>query len=104
MPICRACIAVYNIIRLGKAGTGLPLIQIEAGMHAAIRWLERRPFQANDFYDIYHATSALPYCDVFLTEAFAGTILKNRPLAFGKVFGTDVVWTEGDALQLLRTL
>lgn len=96
--------AVYNIIRLGKAGTGLPLIQIEAGMHAAIRWLERRPFQANDFYDIYHATAALPYCDVFLTEAFAGTILKNRPLAFGKVFGTEIVWTEGDALQLLRAL
>jgi hypothetical protein len=96
--------AVYNIIRLGKAGTGLPLIQIEAGMHAAIRWLEHRPFQANDFYDIYHATAALPYCDVFLTELFAGTILKNRPLAFGKVFGTEIVWSEGDALQLLRTL
>ena len=96
--------AVYHIIRLGKAGTGLPQIQIEAGVHAAIRWTKQRAFEANDFYDIYHATAALPYCDVFLTEAFAGTILKNKPLAFGKVFGTEIVWTEDDALRLLRSL
>lgn len=96
--------AVYNVIRLGKAGTGLPQIQIEAGIHAAIRWLRHRAFQANDFYDIYHATAALPYCDVFLTEAFVGTILNNPPLALGKVFGTEIIWTEDDALRLLRTL
>jgi len=95
---------VYNLIRLGKAGTALPQIQIEAGIHAAIRSQEHRAFQANDFYDIYHATSALPYCDVFLTEAFAGTILKNPPLAFGKVFGTEIIWSDDDALRLLRTL
>jgi len=61
-------------------------------------------FQANDFYDIYHAIAALPYCDVFLTEAFVGMILNHPPLALGKVFGTEIVWTENDALRLLRTL
>jgi len=96
--------AVYNLIRLGKAGTGLPQIQIEAGIHAAIRWLKHRAFQANDFYDIYHATAALPYCDIFFTEAFVGTILTNPPLASGTVFGTEIIWAEDDALRLLRTL
>ena len=96
--------AVYHVIRLGKAGTGLPQIQIEAGIHAAIRWLKHRAFQANDFYDIYHATAALPYCDVFLTEAFVGTILNNPPLSLGKVFDTEIIWSEDDALRLLRTL
>ncbi len=101
---CQHRNVVYHLIRLGKVGTGLPQIQIEAGIHAAIRWQKHRAFQPNDFYDIYHATAALPYCDVFLTEAFVGTILNNPPLAFGKVFGTEIVWTEFDALRLLRTL
>jgi hypothetical protein len=46
----------------------------------------------------------LPYCDVFLTEAFLGTILKNRPLEFGALFGTEILWNEVEALRLLDAL
>lgn len=35
---------------------------------------------------MYHAAAALPYCNMFLTEAFMGTILKNPPLSFGTPF------------------
>lgn len=94
--------AVYNIIRLGRVGAGLPMVQIVSGIHAAIRWQRERPFKASDFYDMYHAAAALPYCDIFLTEAFMGTILKNPPLSFGTLFDTDIVWDEADALRLLR--
>jgi hypothetical protein len=96
--------AVYNIVRFDRVGTGLPILQIVSGIHAAIRWQRGRPFKASDFYDMYHAAAALPYCDMFLTEAFMGTILKNPPLSFGTLFDTDIVWDEADALQLLRAL
>lgn len=94
--------AVYNIVRFDRVGTGLPILQIVSGIHAAIRWQRGRPFRASDFDDMYHAAAALPYCDMFLTEAFMGTILKNPPLSFGTLFDTDIVWDEAAALALLR--
>ena len=80
------------------------ITSVDLTIHAAIRWQRGRPFKASDFYDMYHAAAALPYCDMFLTEAFMGTILKNPPLSFGTLFDTDIVWDEADALQLLRAL
>lgn len=93
-----------NIFRYGKAGTSLPTAQIVAGLHAIVRWHRDRPFRASDFYDIYHATAALPYCDVFLTERFLGTALSRPPLDLGRHFGTAVIWNEEAALQHLRNL
>jgi hypothetical protein len=54
-----------NLIRLGKVGNALPRAQIEAGVHAIVRWHRTRPFSAQDFVDINHATAALPYCHLF---------------------------------------
>ncbi len=93
-----------NIFRYGKAGTSLPTAQIVAGLHAIVRWHRDRPFRASDFYDIYHATAALPYCDVFLTERFLGTALSRPPLDLGRHFGTAVIWDEEAALENLRNL
>jgi hypothetical protein len=93
---------VYNLVRLNKVGTGLPTLQIVSGIHAATRWQRERPFKAADFYDMYHAAAALPYCDLFFTEAFMGTILKNPPLSLGALFDTGIAWDEADALRWLR--
>ena len=92
-----------NIFRYGKAGTSLPTAQIVAGLHAIVRWHRQRPFRASDFYDIYHATAALPYCDIFLTERFLGTALSRPPLALGKHFSTTILWDEESSLAALRT-
>jgi hypothetical protein len=90
-----------NIFRFEKAGTSLPTAQIVAGLHAAVRWLKNRAFKASDFCDFHHATAALPYCDVFLTETFLGTILTRPPLALDAHFGTKVLWDEADAANAL---
>jgi hypothetical protein len=90
-----------NIFRFGKAGTSLPMAQIVAGLHAVVRWQRNRDFKASDFYDFHHATAALPYCDVFLTECFLGTILTRPPLALDAHFGTKVLWDEADAAEAL---
>ena len=93
-----------NIFRYRKGGTSLPTAQIVAGVHAIVRWYKERPFKASDFYDIYHATAALPYCDVFLTERFLGNVLSRPPLDLARHFGTVVAWDEEDALRCLRAL
>ena len=96
--------AFTNLFRLGKLGTAVPTAQIVAGLYAAVRWQRQRDFKLEDFYDFYHATAALPYCDVFLTEKFLGTLLTRPPLKLSGTFGTTVVWEESEAVNLLRTL
>lgn len=92
-----------NIFRFGKAGTSLPTAQIVAGLHAIVRWQRQRRFRASDFYDFYHATAALPYCDFFLTERFLGNVLTRPPLSLATHFGTTVLWDEKDAADALQT-
>ena len=96
--------AFTNLFRLGQLGTAVPTAQIVAGLYAAIRWQRQRSFVASDFYDFYHATAALPYCDVFLTESFLGTLLTCPPLDLARIFDTTVVWDEADAIEALQAL
>jgi hypothetical protein len=93
-----------NLIRLGKAGNALPRVQIEAGIHAIIRWHRARPFSAQDFVDISHATAALPYCHLFLTERFLGTALGRPPLNLAQQFGVGLAWEAGAALTAIERL
>jgi hypothetical protein len=96
--------AFTNLFRLGKLGTAVPTAQIVAGLYAAVRWQRQRDFKLEDFYDFYHATAALPYCDVFLTEKFLGTLLTRPPLELSGTFGITVLWEESEAVNLLRAL
>jgi hypothetical protein len=91
--------AFSNMIRLGKAGTALPRVQIEAGIHAIIRWHRTRPFSPQDFVDMNDATAALPYCHLFLSETFLGTALSRPPLNLARPFGAQVVWDAGLAFS-----
>ena len=93
-----------NAVRLGKAGQALPQAQIEAGVHAIIRWHRTRPFSEQDFVDMHHATAALPYCDIFLTERVLGTALSRAPLNLANHFGVQVIWHEEEALPAIESL
>lgn len=42
--------------------------------------LRSRPIQINDFYDIWHMTLAIPYCDIVVTENMWTTIAKQTKL------------------------
>lgn len=59
---------LYFAIRKRGAANELRSLHIGASIHAAMRWDKSRKFKPNDFHDIDHATNALGYCDVFLTE------------------------------------
>lgn len=92
----------YNIFKHRKAGKSLPMAEIVSSLHAAIRWNKNQPFKFNDFFDIYHASAALAYCDVFLTEKFLATTLTRPPLSLDKKYGTTVVSCENAALAALK--
>jgi hypothetical protein len=93
-----------NLIVRGKAGNALPRVQIEAGVHAIVRWHRTRSFSAQDFVDMHHATAALPYCHLFLTERFLGTALSRPPLDLSKQFGVEVLWDADAAMKAVVDL
>jgi hypothetical protein len=92
----------YNIFKYRKEGKSLPMAEIVSSLHAAIRWNKIQSFKSNDFFDIYHASAALAYCDVFLTEKFLATTLTRPPLSLDMKYGTTVVSCENEALKALK--
>jgi hypothetical protein len=82
----------------------LPLIRILAGLHAFIRWQRRRPFTFNDIFDLRHASAAIPYCDVFLTEKFVKTACTSNLLDFGTAYSSRIICEEDEALDAISQL
>ncbi len=95
---------IYSIATAKKSNSALPLIRILAGLHSYIRWLRRRPFEFEDFFDIRHAAAAIPYCDVFFTEKFLRTACTSPLLDFGRVFATQIISDEDEALRVVLQL
>lgn len=60
---------LYRAFKKPETKKSLRCLHIGASIHAAMRWDKGRKFKPNDYYDIQHATAALAYCDVFLTES-----------------------------------
>lgn len=59
---------LYHALKKPETKDKLRSIHIGASIHAGMRWDKNRQFKPNDYYDFEHATAALSYCDVFLTE------------------------------------
>lgn len=81
---------IYNLFRYDKMGTGLPTIRLLAGLYAINRW-QRRPFSVQDYYDIEHASAAVPYCNFFLTDRHLATVLSRNPLRYDRMFNASVI-------------
>ena len=95
---------VYNVIKRKRAGIEFPLIRIVSGLHAFIRWNRKRSFEFQDFFDIYHAAAAIPYCDIFLTERFLKTACTSRLLNFANSFETQIISDEAEAFDTISRL
>ena len=97
-----------QLIRLAfehkKISTELPSIEIPSGLYAIVRLSPNRKYKKGDFEDFRHATLAMPYFDVFLTESSLKHTLTNKPLNFDQKYGCKVISSEDDALQYLRKL
>jgi hypothetical protein len=61
----------------------MPSVSIPAALHALVRLDRNRNYKKGDFEDFRHATSAIGYCDMFLTEA------SLRHLVYDSNFGCE---------------
>ncbi len=97
---------VFLISAFKKEATkkALPIMHIEASLHAAIRWDKRRKLEGNDIYDFNHATAALPYCSAFFTEGPLAAFVTANHIRLDRQFGCRVIGQLSEAIDFLKTL
>ena len=90
--------AIINMFKLKKIKQYFPSLQVFSGLHASVRYDKTKKFSQNDLYDFHHASSALPYCQYFITDNPLAQRLNTKPLEFGKKFGSTVLPAKPDLI------
>lgn len=93
---------IYNLFDNKKMDTYFPTFDIRAKMFSTIRWNKKQNFKVNDFDDIGHITTALPYYDYFFTEKSFSTLIKN--VKYDKKYSCCVEWKTENILNILKQL
>ena len=79
----------------------MPSVHLTAELYARARFDRGRPVRPNDLPDISHAVAAVPYCNVFLTEASLASVLSSPSLKVESTYGTRVTGDPAAAVALL---
>ena len=95
---------IESALKAGKVQARFPQLHINASLHAALRWDNRRTYKRGDCEDFRHAGSALPYCDYFLTEKSLAHLLCNKPLELDLEYETNVFSDSESAIRALSQL
>lgn len=90
-----------NLFRSGKIHNYFPSLQTHARLHASVRYDKTKKFTQNDLFDFHHASSAIHYCNYFITDNPLAQRLTNKPIAIGKKFDTVII--PADTCIILRT-
>jgi hypothetical protein len=77
-------------------------MHIQASLHASVRWDKQRKFRPNDHYDFEHATAALGYCDLFLTEGPLHVMVTRPQVNLQAINGCKVISDVAEAADWLR--
>lgn len=80
----------------------LPTLHVHALCHAAVRWNKKQCLEGNDLYDFHHATAAVPYCDVFLTEKPLRSLLQANHLKIKRDFSCEVISSISEAAEYVE--
>jgi hypothetical protein len=96
--------AIRELFRTGRIGTSLPYFNTQAGLHAAFRWNHAQKFKANDWIDYSHASAALPYFDLFLTENALASNVRSPALGYDLLYETQVCSEPDEALEALEAI
>lgn len=94
---------IYNAFKMGKIERQLSGLRIMVGIHAAIRHKGQK-FCKGDHHDHLHARTALPYCNLFLTEKNLGNLLTTKPLQYDSLYGCHIEWEPEKALDALKRI
>jgi len=98
------CGFVRAAVRAGRIGATFPQLHINASLHAALRFDDRRSYKRGDCEDFRHAGSALPYCNCFLTEKSLRHLLCTKPLNLDAEYGVKVFSDSASAVTELSAL
>ncbi len=82
----------------------LPQIHIQASIFAKVLTESTREVSKTDFDDVWHATDALPSCQLFFTENYLCHLLTHPPTNLARDFDATVVAKQEDALAELKKL
>ncbi len=69
----------------------IPSFYSFASIHSAIRFDKKRKYKPNDFMDFIHASTAIPYYDILLTENSLKHLLTTKPLRLDKEFNIKIL-------------
>lgn len=94
---------IYNAFKMEKIENQLSGLRIMVGIHAAIRHKGQK-FCKGDHHDHLHARTALPYCNLFLTEKNLGNLLTTKPLQYDALYGCRIEWEPEKALDALKRI
>jgi len=95
---------IFEAFRANRVGRHLPFLRIIPSILAMYVIDRERRYKTTDFYDFYHAASALPYCQLYLTEKSMTHLLTSKPLSFSDLYGTHVVSDPTKAMRILGDL
>ncbi len=95
---------IESALKAGKVQARFPQLHINASLHAALRWDNRRTYKRGDCEDFGHAGSALPYCDYFLTEKSLSHLICSKPLELDIEYGTNVFFESESTIRKLSQL
>lgn len=95
---------IYHAFRLKRLSNELPFLRIQASLHTAI-WMDTaRRYKPTDMHDIFHATAALPYFDVFLTERSLKHLLTRTDMGLDRLYHCCVVAKPTEATTEIENL
>jgi hypothetical protein len=99
-------VASHLVAGLARDGAGplLPALNIPAKLHAAIRWDRGRRFKPTDWLDTCHASAALPYCDMFMTDRSLAALIVAGHVRLDQEYGCIVTTDARSACDLLSVL
>ncbi len=95
---------IYNAFKMNRVSKELPGIHIMAGLHAAVRYEQKRKYKRGDCEDFRHAVCALPYYDYFCTDGSLKNLICTKPLEYDKFYNTKVLCDDEEILAELYIL
>ncbi|WP_291512534.1 hypothetical protein [Abyssibacter sp.] len=87
-----------------KLKGALPTLHVHSCCHAGFRWDTNRKLNGNDLLDFHHATAAIAYCDLLLTEKSLAHFVSQSHLGLGDSFGCRATHDPKEAYDVLARL
>ena len=87
----------------GQLGQQLPNTYIQTNLYCLYEHDARKKLTSNDWFDMCHASVALPYCDFFFTEKHLSHLICNV-LKFDDEYGCTVISSIDEAEEIADSL